>query len=53
MRMRTVFILLLIVALLMFVFLGGIRLGARGLVISAMNSWYVFLKYAKLWEITR
>jgi hypothetical protein len=30
---------------------GGIRLGSAGLVISAMNSWYVFLKYAKLWEM--
>ncbi len=36
-----------------YVLKGGIRLGARGLVISAMNSWYVFLKYAKLWEMTR
>jgi len=32
---------------------GGVRLGTRGLVVSAMNSWYVFLKYAKLWELTR
>jgi glycosyltransferase involved in cell wall biosynthesis len=29
---------------------GGVRDGAAGLVISSMNAWYVFLKYAKLWE---
>jgi glycosyltransferase involved in cell wall biosynthesis len=28
----------------------GFTAGTAGLVISAMNSWYVFLKYAKLWE---
>jgi glycosyltransferase involved in cell wall biosynthesis len=32
---------------------GGIRDGATGLVISAMNAYYVFLKFAKLWEIGR
>jgi hypothetical protein len=32
---------------------GGIRDGAVGFVISSMNAWYVFLKYAKLWERTR
>jgi glycosyltransferase involved in cell wall biosynthesis len=32
---------------------GGVRDGAVGLVISSMNAWYVFLKYAKLWERTR
>ncbi len=31
----------------------GFRLGIAGLAISAMNSWYVFLKYAKLWEFLR
>ncbi len=36
-----------------YVLRGGIRLGTRGLVVSAMNAWYVFLKYAKLWERTR
>jgi glycosyltransferase involved in cell wall biosynthesis len=30
---------------------GGIRDGVTGLVISAMNSYYVFLKFAKLWEL--
>ena len=30
---------------------GGIRDGAVGLIISSMNAWYVFLKYAKLWEL--
>lgn len=29
---------------------GGIRDGAAGLIISSMNAWYVFLKYAKRWE---
>jgi glycosyltransferase involved in cell wall biosynthesis len=32
---------------------GGVRDGAVGFVISSMNAWYVFLKYAKLWERTR
>jgi glycosyltransferase involved in cell wall biosynthesis len=32
---------------------GGIRDGAPGLVISAMNAYYVFLKLAKLWELAR
>jgi glycosyltransferase involved in cell wall biosynthesis len=31
----------------------GILAGTAGLVISAMNSWYVFLKHAKLWERRR
>lgn len=30
---------------------GGIRDGVPGLVISAMNAYYVFLKFAKLWEL--
>ena len=29
---------------------GGIRDGAAGFVVSALNSYYVFLKLAKLWE---
>ena len=29
----------------------GITAGTAGLVVSAMNSWYVFLKHAKLWEL--
>jgi (heptosyl)LPS beta-1,4-glucosyltransferase len=32
---------------------GGIRDGAPGLVISAMNAYYVYLKFAKLWELSR
>jgi glycosyltransferase involved in cell wall biosynthesis len=30
---------------------GGIRDGAPGFIISAMNAYYVFLKFAKLWEL--
>ena len=30
---------------------GGIRDGMPGLIISAMNAYYVFLKFAKLWEL--
>jgi glycosyltransferase involved in cell wall biosynthesis len=30
---------------------GGIRDGLPGLIISALNSYYVFLKFAKLWEL--
>jgi len=30
---------------------GGIRDGLPGFIISALNSYYVFLKFAKLWEI--
>jgi glycosyltransferase involved in cell wall biosynthesis len=32
---------------------GGIREGMPGLVISALNAYYVFLKFAKLWELDR
>jgi glycosyltransferase involved in cell wall biosynthesis len=32
---------------------GGFREGTPGLVISAMNAYYVFLKLAKLWELER
>lgn len=32
---------------------GGFRQGRVGLVVSSMNAWYVFLKYAKLWERAR
>jgi hypothetical protein len=32
---------------------GGFRDGAVGLIISAMNTYYVFLKFAKLWELQR
>ena len=31
----------------------GILDGAVGLIISIMNSYYVFLKFAKLWELQR
>ena len=30
---------------------GGVRDGVAGFVISVMNSYYVFLKFAKLWEL--
>jgi (heptosyl)LPS beta-1,4-glucosyltransferase len=30
---------------------GGIRDGLAGFIISALNSYYVFLKFAKLWEL--
>jgi glycosyltransferase involved in cell wall biosynthesis len=30
---------------------GGIKDGAAGLLVSALNSYYVFLKFAKLWEL--
>ena len=30
---------------------GGIRDGVPGFVLSALNAYYVFLKYAKLWEM--
>jgi glycosyltransferase involved in cell wall biosynthesis len=30
---------------------GGARDGATGLILSILNSYYVFLKFAKLWEI--
>jgi glycosyltransferase involved in cell wall biosynthesis len=30
---------------------GGIAEGAAGLLVSKMNSYYVFLKFAKLWEL--
>jgi len=32
---------------------GGIRDGVPGFIISSMNAYYVFLKFAKLWEIDR
>ena len=32
---------------------GGIRDGLPGFIISALNSYYVFLKFAKLWELQR
>jgi hypothetical protein len=32
---------------------GGWRDGGVGLVISALNSYYVFLKFAKLWDARR
>jgi glycosyltransferase involved in cell wall biosynthesis len=32
---------------------GGVRQGLPGLVISCMNAYYVFLKFAKLWEAQR
>jgi (heptosyl)LPS beta-1,4-glucosyltransferase len=32
---------------------GGFRDGHAGLLVSILNSYYVFLKYAKLWELTQ
>lgn len=32
---------------------GGIRDGTPGFVISALNAYYVFLKFAKLWDLQR
>jgi glycosyltransferase involved in cell wall biosynthesis len=32
---------------------GGFRDGAAGLIVSALNAHYVFLKFAKLWELRR
>lgn len=32
---------------------GGIRDGTPGLIISLLNSYYVFLKFAKLWELEK
>ena len=32
---------------------GGIREGVPGFIISSMNAYYVFLKFAKLWELNR
>jgi len=36
-----------------YVLRGGFRDGAPGFIISTMNAYYVFLKYAKLWELDR
>lgn len=36
-----------------YVLRAGFREGAAGLIISILNSYYVFLKYAKLWERQR
>jgi len=30
---------------------GGFRLGSVGLIVSTMNAYYVFLKFAKLWQL--
>jgi len=34
-----------------YVLRGGARDGAAGLIVSVLNSYYVFLKFAKLWEL--
>lgn len=36
-----------------YVLRGGIRDGMAGFVISSLNAFYVFLKYARLWELQR
>jgi hypothetical protein len=33
-----------------YVLRGGFRLGSTGLIVSVLNSYYVFLKLAKAWE---
>jgi len=32
---------------------GGIRDGAAGLIVSLLNSYYVAMKFVKLWELAR
>jgi glycosyltransferase involved in cell wall biosynthesis len=32
---------------------GGVRDGVPGFIVSAMNAYYVFLKFAKLWELQK
>ena len=32
---------------------GGFRSGSVGIIVSLLNSYYVFLKFAKLWEAQR
>ena len=34
-----------------YVLRAGFKEGAPGLVVSVLNSYYVFLKFAKLWEL--
>lgn len=36
-----------------YVLRGGFRDGTAGLIVSLLNSYYVFLKFAKLWELDR
>ena len=36
-----------------FILKGGFRDGKPGLIISLINSYYVMLKFAKLWELQR
>ena len=36
-----------------FVLQGGVLDGARGFVVATMAAYYVFLKYAKIWDIAR
>ena len=36
-----------------YVLRGGFKDGTAGFVVSALNSYYVFLKFAKLWELAR
>ena len=36
-----------------YVLRGGVRDGIPGFIISALNAYYVFLKFAKLWELQR
>jgi hypothetical protein len=36
-----------------YVLRGGFRDGVPGFIVSAMNAYYVFLKFARLWELQR
>ncbi len=36
----------------MYLFKGGVLEGKAGFVLAAVGAWYVFLKYAKLWELS-
>ena len=36
-----------------FILRGGFRQGSTGLIVSLLNSYYVLLKFAKLWELQR
>ncbi len=36
-----------------YVLKAGFMDGAAGLIVSTLNSYYVFLKFAKLWELGR
>ena len=35
----------------MYIWKQGFREGRAGLIVALLGAWYVFLKYAKLWEL--